>query len=818
MRSALEVLARSELLLLAAATPFLLFPGPWTPLGVALIALAWASRWYAKGHVSKPTYMDLPITLLIVALGVSLIPAVDIELALNRLWVVLLGIAWFYGMANGLDTEQRLSLAGIGLVALGLVVAVVSLLSTDFETAQVVKLPTIYDRLPPPVIRGLPGSGVIEEYDLVNPRVVAGALALLLPVPLSYLALGKGRGLRAFSALAALVMAAVLCLTQAPQGLLGLLAALTVIGLCCSRWLLVTIPAGAIGILASAALWAKTKGITEWLPSDAVEYLTGSLQRRLGIWSRAEWMIRDMPFSGIGLNNYPRIAPLYSMGPNYDPHAHNTLLQTALDLGVPGLVVVLALLAGFGYTVARAWRAPLTRNQRALLIGICGSVAAWLGYGLLDTLTLGHKSSVVLWIALGTAAALRSHAEHPRSQHRCPRWRRKMWALAAPVLLLVALALPQAVAACHLNLGVMISHKILGPDHASCNGQERDLAVAREHLLDALRWNQRCGRAYYWLGRLYACLGEQDQARDSLLRAVELDRGDRLAHYLLGQLLFEMGDHDEAVRQWSLAGAAEDLWYQARLLQAEGDADQAEGLLEAVTMIDPTILDAWLMLGNSYEQAQRWDEALRTYMDCIEYHASAPEAYVRAAELLYRMDGEASRALGLLEQALASCEDKGQIYLQMARMHYREQRLEEAETLALQAAQESPTSTETYTFLGDLYLSQERYDRALEAYTSAAQVADDCRDHWSARLKIGDTLLATGQPVLATEEYRAALELGIDHGLEAPSLARTYVGLGDALAEQGQVVEAITAYERALELDPDNTAVSKRLGQLGHTD
>jgi tetratricopeptide (TPR) repeat protein/O-antigen ligase len=818
MRSALETIARYELLLLAGATPFLLFPGTWTPLGVAIIALAWASRWLATGRISKPTSMDLPIIVLILTLGVSLIPAVDLDLALNRLWVILLGIAWFYGVVNGLDSGQRINLMGLGLVVLGLVVAVFSLLSTDFETAQVVELPAIYDRLPPPLIRGLPGSGVIEEYDLVNPRVLAGALAILIPIPLSYLALGNGWGLRALSALSALVMAAVLCLTQAPQGLLGLLAALLLIGLFYSRWLLVAIPAGAISVLASAALWRNTNSITDWLPSGAVEYLTGSLQRRVGIWNRVGWMIRDMPFSGIGLNNYPRVAHLYSIGPNYDPHAHNTLLQTALDLGLPGLVVVLALLAGFGYTVARTWRGSLTRNQRALLIGLCGTVAAWLSYGMLDTLTLGHKSAVVLWIALGTAAALRSQVEPPRSEHAPLRSRRKMWALTLPALLLVALALPQVVAAYHLNLGVMASHKMLGPGDTLCSSQDSELAaVARNHLHDALRWNQACGRAHYWLGWLHACLGEQDQAIDSLLRAVELDQSDKLAHYLLGQLLHQAGDHEQAVQEWSLAGTAGDLWYQARLLWAEGDVNQARGLLEAVTSIDPSIEDAWLMLGSSYEQEQRWEEALQTYMDCIQYHASAPEAYVRAAELLYRTDGEPSRALELLDQALATCEDTGQIYLNVARMHYREHRLEEAEALALKAAQESPTSGETYIFLGDLYVSQERYDQALEAYTSAVNIGDNWRDHWSARLKMGDTLLATGQPVLAIEEYQAALELGIEHNLEAPSLARTYVAMGDALVEQRRVGEAITAYERALEIDPDNTVASKRLEQLGQT-
>jgi tetratricopeptide (TPR) repeat protein/O-antigen ligase len=816
MRSATRSLARYEFLLLAAATPLLLFPGIWTLLGAAIIALAWASRWLATGRISKPTAMDFPILLLLLTLGVGLVPAIDLDLALNRLWIILLGVAWFYTVVNTLDTDRRIHLMGVGLVALGLGVAIFSLLSTDFETAQVVKIPAIYGRLPPPLIRGLPGSGVIEEYDLVNPRVVAGALAILIPIPLSYLALGFGWRLRCFSALSALVMAVVLGLTQAPQGLLGVTAALVLIGLCYSRWLRIAIPVGVIGLLAGGALWGSVGGIFGWLPSDAAEYLTGSLERRVGIWHRAVWMIRDMPFSGIGLNNYPRVAQLYTMGPNYDPHAHSTLLQTALDLGLPGLVAVLALLAGFGYSIARAWRLPLARNQRALLIGLCGTVAAWLGYGILDTLTLGHKSAVVLWIALGTAAALRLQVERPRADKAPLLSRRKRWLLAAPALLLVALALPCVVGVYHLNLGVMESHNVLASEDRSCAEESSELAVARTHLGETLRWSPGCARAHYWLGQLHACLGEQDEAIESLLRAVELDPGDELAHYSLGQLLHQSGDHDQAVREWSLAGAADELWYQARLLWADGNVDEAQGLLEAVTAIDPAIEDAWLLLGSSYEREQRWAEALQAYMDCLQHHPAEPEAYVRAAELLYSREGETTSALDLLEQALTTCEDTGPLYLSLARILQAEGRLEEAESMALLAAQASPESGEASILLGDLYASQQRYDLALQAY-AAADRSDNWREHWSAHSKMGDTLLVTGQPGLAIQSYETAVAIGREQGLEPTSLARTYVGLGDALLEEARVDEAITAYEEALRLDPENVAACERLQALGQS-
>ena len=158
--------ASRELILLGFATPLLLFPGIWSPLGIALIALTWACRWIAFGHLSARTAMDVPIVLLLIMAVVSLIPSVALDLSLNRLCIYLLGVSLFYGMVNGLHTERDIHYVGIALVLLGLAVAVVGFLGTDWEIGRLIEIPAIYGRLPGPIIRGLPGSGVIEEYDL----------------------------------------------------------------------------------------------------------------------------------------------------------------------------------------------------------------------------------------------------------------------------------------------------------------------------------------------------------------------------------------------------------------------------------------------------------------------------------------------------------------------------------------------------------------------------------------------------------------------------------------------------------------------------
>jgi putative inorganic carbon (HCO3(-)) transporter len=513
IREAINTIARYELLLLALATPFLLFPGIWTPIGVTFIALAWACRWIASGRLSVRTAMDIPIILLLIMTGVSLIPSVDLDLSLNRFWIYILGVALFYGMVNGLHSERHVHLMGIGLVLVGLVVALVSFVGTDWKIGILVEIPAIYDRLPGPLIRGLPGSGVLEEYDLVNPRLVAGTLAILLPVPLAYLILGQGWKPRLLSGLTALMMMAVLLLTQAPQGFLGLAVALALIVVWWSRWALLGVALGLGGLIVAWRFFDAQQRVSSWLAPQAIEVLDFGVYSRVvdGAWGVA--MIRDMPYTGIGLNTFPVVNELYSSGRDHVVHAHNTLIQTAVDLGIPGTIVLIALLAAFGFTAARAYRASLNPNQRALLIGICGAIAAWLAYGLLDAITLGHKSAAVLWVMLGLVVAMRLRVRQSatRAATAPSSFSRKSFALALLLLLLLVaiagLTARKAIGTFYLNLGVMESHRALANADSPYNVTQH-LDAAEGYFHQAIQWNPSATRAHHLLDWIHSLDGD----------------------------------------------------------------------------------------------------------------------------------------------------------------------------------------------------------------------------------------------------------------------------------------------------------------------
>ena len=67
VRPAAAWLARQELWLLALATPLLLFAGPWSPLGLGLILLAWLARGLASGRLTAATGLEPSLALLTLA-------------------------------------------------------------------------------------------------------------------------------------------------------------------------------------------------------------------------------------------------------------------------------------------------------------------------------------------------------------------------------------------------------------------------------------------------------------------------------------------------------------------------------------------------------------------------------------------------------------------------------------------------------------------------------------------------------------------------------------------------------------------------------
>lgn len=403
-----------ELLALALAAPLLLFPGslgipawlgPW--LGLALVLLAHLAAWLASRRRYQVSPLDLPVLTLaglaVLSYHISIVPG----LSWNRLWSLVFGLLVYLVFSRSRQPHPiRRPLLLLGLLTLA--VAAFGLAGTDWSKVRLIDLPWLYDRLPT-LLRGLPGSGVDPAGELFNPRWVGVTLGYLLPIFWGFTFYSRQKSLRLASAAVALLGSAVLLLTQAIQGFFGLFAGLLFLAIWrtrpARRWLWLV---AALVSLAGLAvfLFARRELVAAWLFS-LNNPLGAATSLRLDIWSRALAMLRDLPFTGIGLNAFPLIQagfyPGFLIGA--EPHAHNLYLQTALDFGLPGLAAFLWLVAAWFWIVWRRLQSGSAQEERLLLAGLAACLVSYLAHGFLDSLMLGAKPAAALWLILAIGVA-----------------------------------------------------------------------------------------------------------------------------------------------------------------------------------------------------------------------------------------------------------------------------------------------------------------------------------------------------------------------------------------------------------------------------
>jgi len=348
---------------------------------------------------------------------IAVLVSADPDLTLPKLTGLLLGYAWWLYLATAVHSRRRLWAGFLFWGALGAGFLLIGLLSAAWLD-KIPLLSAVLARLPGQLLQ-LPGSAGVQ------PNQLAGTLLLYLPLLLSLL-LGwrpaaRPRLILTAVSLLTLLTAAILLLTQSRSGWLGAAGGLLVLLI---LWVAVLPPsprrrwfgraAAALLVLGLAAIaWIGPERLqTAWDdPSQLSQTAVGSLGSvgfRQEVWRWAVTAVGDFPFTGVGLGAFRvvvrRLYPL-NVNPTYDiAHAHDIFLQTALDVGLPGLIVYLALLL---LAFWLGWQAARRDDAlRPFALGLLAGLAALHIYGLTDALALGSKTGLSFWLALGLLTAM----------------------------------------------------------------------------------------------------------------------------------------------------------------------------------------------------------------------------------------------------------------------------------------------------------------------------------------------------------------------------------------------------------------------------
>jgi O-antigen ligase/polysaccharide polymerase Wzy-like membrane protein len=405
-----------ELFVVLAMAPALLFPSRTRLFVLVCVPFIWWVQRRASGHWLPPTPVNLALFLLLGMTGVSLFATFDVHGSLGKVAGVVLGALVFWALTRWTTSSGRLAVATGGFVLAGGALAVLGLLGTNWFGKFPV-LASIIARLPK-TIRGVPGA---EEG--FHPNAVAGCLVLFIPLQIALLTGGARawiagtRSTRGTQRLVAGVQLALLALTagtllltQSRGAWAGLLAALLAF-LAWHNRATRTLAAAAVAGLAALAFALGSHRVVDLAISQSGPEMARNVSGRVELWSRAIAGIHDFPFTGMGMNVFrkvmPRLYPTFLASPDFDvAHAHNHLLQAALDLGIPGLVAYLAIWLTVAALLVRVYRRPAEPVARVLAGGLGAGLIAHFMFSLTDAIPLGAKVGVLFWMTLALAVSL----------------------------------------------------------------------------------------------------------------------------------------------------------------------------------------------------------------------------------------------------------------------------------------------------------------------------------------------------------------------------------------------------------------------------
>lgn len=409
-------LAAAELPIVLLIAPALLFPSPTRILLALLVPVTWVCHQYLGGRLIPATPLNASILVLLVMTGVSLFSTFDIAFSMGKISGVLLGVLLFWAITRWMTTSDTLKIGTAIFLMAGAGLAVIGLLGTNW-IGKFSMLGAIIQRIPR-AIRGVPGA---EEG--FQPNAVAGCLVLFVPLQVALLATDARHGLArkvrirghstwllVIQVLLLLLTAGTLLLTQSRGAWVGLVVA-TVAFFSWHNWrtrALVAVAAGAVVVLAVAL---GPERLFDLAVIRSGSGMAGNVSSRVELWSRALYGIQDFPFTGMGMNAFRKVMPVlyptFLTSSDSDvAHAHNHLLQAALDLGLPGLIAYLAIWLTVAALLIRVYRRGGKPIYGVMASGLGAGLIAHFVFSMTDAIPLGAKVGVLFWLTLALAVSL----------------------------------------------------------------------------------------------------------------------------------------------------------------------------------------------------------------------------------------------------------------------------------------------------------------------------------------------------------------------------------------------------------------------------
>jgi O-antigen ligase len=339
-----------------------------------LVLVVWAIRSYLQGTTRQLHWpLLMPFSAFVLASVLATILALEPLASLRELRNVF-EVLVFYLMVNHVTTEERATTLVCVLIATTTVMALYGLSQSfmygiDFRVRGTMDSKMTF-------------AGLLMLVDLM-------ALAQLLP--------RTHRWQLVWTIPALLLITAALLMTQTRSAWCGLIAGCCVIIGLRKKILLLAVPLGALVVLLLVPQTIKIRALSI---ADRREI---TAQERLSMWSSGVRIIRDHPWTGVGLGAMAQTYAHYREPDSpVDPkrrlgHLHNNIIQIAAERGLLGLACWLWIWGAYGYHTWRIYRRlePEYRQAKALVAGSMASVIGFQIEGLFEY-TFGDSEVITL--------------------------------------------------------------------------------------------------------------------------------------------------------------------------------------------------------------------------------------------------------------------------------------------------------------------------------------------------------------------------------------------------------------------------------------
>lgn len=413
-REAARWIGRHQLQITWLSAPVLLFSAAfstgWILVAWAAVGLPWVCRIIADSRLTRRVASNLPLLALLLVVLFNWLRSTRDDTGAMFLQYFVVGVSIWYGLVNTQSARRGIWLNTGGALALAVALAVTSPFVVTWSSSRFF-FEEAYSGLNPVVSESL------------DANILAAILSMTLILAVSLAWRGQfGYGDRSsmvrivhwpriWLVLIGMIILLAQGFSQSRGAAAGLVVGLyTLVVILRRRWLL-ALPA--LGLTIYGLSWlVDLRAVAELLLGAGP---ASGWSGRRDVWISGTYMLRAMPFTGIGMGRFAEIQSLlFPFSEGWQPtHAHNLFLQVGVDLGVPGLVAYVGVLTT---CLIMAWRARRyfcdvgDRNLEALSAGVFAALIAMVTHGLVDAPLWGTKPSVVAWFFMGLAAMLYVHS------------------------------------------------------------------------------------------------------------------------------------------------------------------------------------------------------------------------------------------------------------------------------------------------------------------------------------------------------------------------------------------------------------------------